>query len=205
MSIIDCAIGDNLPMIKLLVQPSDINKMQTFWKTMDGKEYKKGVLHWAVVRNNIEMISFWISFENCNVNLQTTLTEETALHFCVDPNYIGRHVFGETRMAIITLLMKAGADVTLRNYSGNTPLSGLSDNGWDLRFKNHIKALMFEPYEFTMLFLCCLNDARTEMEEYEDMIMLGYEYERRETFALTGFLNVDNVDMMCYHILKYIL
>lgn len=171
--------------MKVIAKQSDVNVVGI---------YKWGVLHWCVALANIEMMNFWIGFDGCNVNLQS-IWGETPLHLCVD---IKRLIPEETTLAMITILMKMGADVTIRSKSGNSPLmSG--------RYKNHINALMFEPYELTMSFLCSLNDARKEVEEYEDMEMLGYEYDRRETFALSGLLNVDAVDMMCYHILKYVI
>lgn len=188
MTIIDYAIANNLPMLMRCAKQSDVNRVGV---------YKLGVLHWAVAKANIEMINFWTSFDDCNVNLQSDLGN-TPLHLCV--GWAG-NIPEESRLQMITIFMKAGADVTIKNNNGQTPLSIFLGDGV---IKNHILSLMFEGHEVTMAFLCSLNDARTEAQEYKDMSALGYDYERQESFLLQGLLTLDD-DNMCQDILKYII
>lgn len=194
MKVLDYALGNNLPMVKRIAKPSDVNIVDS--------NYKWGVLHLGVYHANIEMLKFWMTFDNCNVNIKGFLDESTPLHVCCEYNH---SVLLETRLNIITLLMKAGADVSLRNRKGQTPLSLLGDVGVDLILKNHIKTLIFESHDLAVTFLCSLNEASSEKEECEAMAKLGYDYEKQETFPLNVLLDVDAGYMMCKDILKYIL
>lgn len=194
MTVIDYALGNNLPMLKRIAKPSDVNVLDP--------NYKWGVLHLGVYHANIEMLKFWMTFDNCNVNIKGFLDDSTPLHVCIEYNH---SYLLQTRLNIITLLMKAGADVTLRNRKGQTPLSMLGDDGVDLILKNHIKTLMFESHDLAVTFLCSLNEASSEKEEYEAMAKFGYEYEKQESFPLKALLDVDAGYMMCNDILKYIL
>lgn len=73
MTIVDYAIGGNNAMLRRLVNESNVNTVGL---------YNKGVLHWAVIRGNIEIMNLWLSFPNCNVNIQSKLGN-TPLHECV--------------------------------------------------------------------------------------------------------------------------
>jgi hypothetical protein len=194
MTIVDYVISDNMTMLKHTATKGDVNRL-------DGP-FQTGVLHWAVIRPNIELIDYWLMLDpiNVNVNMQSS-NGNTPLHLSI----ISRDCIPLDRnLEVIGILLRAGADVTLRNQNGETPLSLLRSDGLDSAIKSHIKTVMFDAYHRLVWFLCCFLEARSEREEYMDMENQGYVYERREWSALEGLFNVDD-DNILEEIMKFVM
>jgi ankyrin repeat protein len=189
MSVLDYALRNNLTALKRIAKPSDVNLVDP--------DYKWGVLHLGVWHANTQMIKFWMSFDNCNVNIRGCLDDSTPLHLCVQYNH---SFLLQTRLNIISMLMKAGADLTLRNQEGHTPLTILmrKDDCVNLILMNHMKTLMFENHDLAVLFICSINKAK-EIEKEDTTLE---DELRQKTFPFDLLLNVDG---MLNGILEYII
>lgn len=199
MTIVDYAIGGNNTMLRRLVNESNVNTVGP---------YNKGVLHWAVIRGNIEMMNLWLSFPNCNVNIQSKFGN-TPLHECVTVrewqnnfSYPFGNIDIELRLKMITLLFKAGADVTIRNNTGDTPLSMLTDK--DCVISHHIRNIMWEPFNRIETFFCCAQYVIDEMDIDAYMENEGYEYEDTETFFFRELVKNVNEEAILHDIFKYL-
>ena len=139
----------------------------------------RGVLHWSAIHGNVEMLQYWLDLtkEHCNVNLQAS-DGNTALHDAVLGSSVV--VSQETSFQIIDCLLKAGADATIRNRYGNSPLSVSSRE-----IKNHIISKMFERYKIVETTLLSVCDV---IRPNEDEMDIEYEEDDSNTF-LTAFIN----------------
>ena len=192
MTIVDYAISGNFDMLRRVAKETDVNKVSLY----DGK----GVLHWAARRGHIEMMHFWISLPECNVSLQSS-DGNTPLHDCVMATYNFPDPFQEIRLQLITMLFKAGADVTIRNQNGYTPLSLDLPN----LVRNHMIDIISEEYDRIETFFSCALHVMSEREVDQEMEDFGYEYEDMETSPLGDLVKNVKEDYILAKIFEYII
>lgn len=178
-------------MLRRLVNESNVNTVGP---------YNKGVLHWAVIRGNIEIMDLWLSFPNCNVNIQSKFGN-TPLHECVTVREWRNDFSYPLVLKMITTLIKAGADVTIRNNTGHTPLSMLDK---DCMISHHIRNIIWEPFKRIETFFCCAQYVIDEMDIDAHMENQGYEYEDTETFFFSELVKNVNEVAILHDIFKYL-
>lgn len=179
MTINDYAIGNNMAMLKCLARPHHINDVSCY--------NNRGVLHWAVLNHNVEMLLFWLALsKDCNVNLQS-LEGNTPLHDAVRTTDL------RSDAPLINHLLDAGADITIRNHFGETPLMVANPET-----ANYIKSYLEEKYNILETTLLCSHEI-TKMEEEE------IDIEEEDKTFFTCFVNeVRESIVMWYDVLKFI-
>ena len=185
MTIVDYAVTNNLSMLKKCCKEGDENNT-------DGYAYR-GVLHWAVIHGNEQMLTFWLGRWGCNVDLQTG-DGNTPLHEAVK---IRESVPEDKRRQMIKILLAAGADYTIKNRVGETPLS----------INSEIATITMEAFDTKYIFpLSCVSEVESEMESDEKMVMEGYECEEKEGYQPLGDFvrEVPSAVTMWPEILKFI-
>jgi hypothetical protein len=194
MTIVDYAIGGNIQMLRRMANESNVNTVGT---------YSRGVLHWAVIRGNIEMLKLWLSLPNCNINIQSS-SGNTPLHECVVWKYYITSPFRDIPnvLEMISILLKAGADITIGNNYGQTPLSMLTDK--DCKIRRHIRNFIYEPYHCIETFFCCAQYIIDEMEIDETMEIEGYEYEDDEIYFFSELVKRIKEEAILYDIFKFL-
>jgi len=164
MTIVDYAVCNNLKMLMSCVKPNDANKKDYY--------HFRGVLHWAVINGNEEMLRFWLGRseegEEVNINLQS-LNGNTPLHEAV---LTRENVSEATRLQIINILLDSGADCKIKNKEGQTPLSINSE------ITNMMTRARQNKYDFLQTVEYCVQQVQSEMEIDEEMDAYGYQYEK---------------------------
>jgi ankyrin repeat protein len=185
MTIVDYAIGNNMPMLRRVATPEHVNAVSSY--------NNRGVLHWAALHHNIEMLLFWLALsEECNVNLQS-LEGNTPLHDAVMPTNFVQYAPLEVKLELIKHLLNAGADITIRNHHGETPLMATNQ-----QTANYIKSFYREKYNILETTLLCTHEV-AKMEEEEIDIE-----EEDKTFFTCFVLEVKESTIMWYDVLKYV-
>uniref|UniRef100_A0A7S2HJ57 Uncharacterized protein n=1 Tax=Helicotheca tamesis TaxID=374047 RepID=A0A7S2HJ57_9STRA len=110
-------------------------------------------LHIAVLWGNIECIEVLIE-KGANVNAANSLSGDTPLHLAVTSNKTS----AETKVKILDMLLEAGADTSVRDYSSKAPADYLKLLPEEYRAPLEEK-LKAKPRNFEQMFL---NDLMSE-------------------------------------------